>query len=62
MYQDRTKPLFTAPTTTPSQVTYQTKTLFTALFSRVLLGRYLANSQWLALALLFVGTVFVSDL
>jgi len=27
------------------QVTYQTKTLFTALFSRILLGRTLANSQ-----------------
>jgi UDP-sugar transporter A1/2/3 len=27
------------------QVTYQTKTLFTALFSRLLLGRTLANSQ-----------------
>eukprot|EP00967_Tisochrysis_lutea_P017875 scaffold20244_cov31-Tisochrysis_lutea.AAC.2 len=38
------------------QVTYQTKTLFTALFSRLLLGRTLANSQWLALALLFLGT------
>lgn len=44
------------------QVTYQTKTLFTALFSRLLLGRTLANSQWLALALLFLGTVLVSDL
>ena len=44
------------------QVTYQTKTLFTALFSRLLLGRSLAHSQWLALVLLFVGTVLVSDL
>jgi multidrug transporter EmrE-like cation transporter len=44
------------------QVTYQTKTLFTALFSRMMLGRTLAHSQWLALALLFVGAVLVSDL
>eukprot|EP00962_Isochrysis_galbana_P021885 scaffold6470_cov124-Isochrysis_galbana.AAC.2 len=44
------------------QVTYQTKTLFTALFSRLMLGRTLARSQWLALALLFLGAVLVSDL
>jgi len=44
------------------QVTYQTKTLFTALFSWLLLGRQLAKSQWLALLLLTVGMVLVSDL
>ena len=44
------------------QVTYQTKTLFTALFSRFLLGRQLATSQWVALLLLTIGMVLVSDL
>jgi UDP-sugar transporter A1/2/3 len=44
------------------QVAYPSKTLFTALFSRVLLSRHLSASQWLALCLLCSGTVFVSDL
>jgi len=44
------------------QVAYQTKTLFTALFSRYLLDRHLEVSQWLALVLLFAGTVLASDL
>uniref|UniRef100_A0A7S0Q5V3 UDP-galactose transporter n=1 Tax=Coccolithus braarudii TaxID=221442 RepID=A0A7S0Q5V3_9EUKA len=44
------------------QVTYQTKTLFTALFSRWMLGRQLETSQWLSLSFLFIGTVCVSDL
>ena len=44
------------------QVTYQTKTIFTALFSRALLGRQLPVSQWVALVLLTLGTVLVTDL
>lgn len=44
------------------QVTYQCKTVFTALFSRLLLGRRLKESQWLALWLLCTGGVLVSDL
>ncbi|KAL1503977.1 hypothetical protein AB1Y20_010393 [Prymnesium parvum] len=44
------------------QVAYQTKTLFTALFSRLLLGRAIQPSQWLAVALLSIGTALVSDL
>lgn len=53
----------TANLETPTfQVTYQTKTLFTALFSVVILGRQLVRSQWLALLLLFFGTVLASDL
>ena len=44
------------------QVTYQSKTLFTALFSRLLLGRALEVSQWVALVLLALGAVLVSDL
>jgi UDP-sugar transporter A1/2/3 len=43
------------------QVSYQCKTLFTALFSVVLLGRQLKQSQWVALVLLVAGTVLVSD-
>jgi len=43
------------------QVSYQSKTLFTALFSVLILGRRLKPSQWLALTLLVVGTVLVSD-
>ena len=43
------------------QVTYQTKTLFTALFSVLLLRRRLKPSQWVALVLLFLGTVLASD-
>lgn len=43
------------------QVTYQSKTLFTALFSVLILGRQLKWSQWLALVLLVFGTVLVSD-
>ena len=43
------------------QVTYQCKTLFTALFSWLLLNRRLQPSQWLALLLLVVGTVLASD-
>eukprot|EP00966_Prymnesium_polylepis_P148282 3425533-Prymnesium_polylepis.1 len=39
------------------QVTYQTKTLFTALFSRWLLGRHIKPSQWIAVVLLSIGTV-----
>lgn len=44
------------------QVAYQSKTLFTALFSSALLSRKLKASQWLAVVLLSVGTVLVSDL
>ncbi|KAL3897537.1 MAG: hypothetical protein SGPRY_013030, partial [Prymnesium sp.] len=44
------------------QVAYQSKTLFTALFSRCLLGRSLKPSQWVAVALLSLGTILVSDL
>ena len=43
------------------QVSYQSKTLFTALFSAGLLGRRLKRSQWLALVLLVAGTILVSD-
>ena len=43
------------------QVSYQCKTLFTALFSWMILNRELKRSQWLALFLLFAGTVLVSD-
>jgi len=44
------------------QITYQTKTIFTALFSRLLLGRRLEISQWMALLLLTLGCVLVTDL
>ena len=44
------------------QVSYQSKTLFTALFSYLLLGRQLVSSQWLALVLLCAGTVLVSEM
>ena len=44
------------------QVVYQCKTVFTALFSRLLLGRRLKESQWIALWLLCLGGVLVSDL
>lgn len=44
------------------QVTYQTKTVFTAVFSWLLLRRALKPSQWLALCLLCIGGVLVSDL
>merc|ERR1719353_751863 len=44
------------------QITYQTKTLFTALFSRVMLGRHLEASQWVALLLLTLGCILVTDL
>lgn len=44
------------------QVVYQSKTVFTALASRMLLGRRLKESQWVALVLLCVGGVLVSDL
>jgi len=44
------------------QITYQTKTIFTALFSRLLLGRKLEVSQWMALLLLTLGCVLVTDL
>lgn len=53
----------TANLETPTfQVTYQTKTLFTALFSVIILGRRLVASQWAALLLLFCGTVAATDL
>ena len=39
------------------QVSYQCKTLFTALFSVLILGRKLKQSQWFALLLLVAGTV-----
>lgn len=44
------------------QVTYQCKTASTALFSYLVLKRRLAPSQWLALGILTLGTVLVSDL
>lgn len=44
------------------QVVYQVKTVFTALFSRLILGRRLKESQWAALLMLCVGGVLVSDL
>ena len=44
------------------QVTYQSKTVFTALASFAILGRRLKASQWIALLLLCVGGVLVSDL
>ena len=44
------------------QVIYQAKTVFTAVFSFLLLGRRLKESQWLATVLLCVGGVLVSDL
>ena len=43
------------------QVSYQCKTLFTALFSVLFLGRQLKWSQWFSLVLLVAGTVLVSD-
>ena len=53
----------TANLETPTfQVTYQTKTLFTALFSVLLLQRRLVFSQWIALGLLFLGTLAATDL
>jgi UDP-sugar transporter A1/2/3 len=53
----------TANLETPTfQVTYQTKTLFTALFSVLLLQRRLVFSQWMALGLLFLGTLAATDL
>lgn len=44
------------------QVTYQSKTVCTAIFSRLLLGRQLKQSQWMAVLLLCLGGVLVSDL
>ena len=44
------------------QVVYQSKTVFTALFSRAILGRRFKESQWIALLLLCLGGVLVSDL
>ena len=44
------------------QVTYQSKTVFTAVFSVLMLGRRLKRSQWLALLLLCTGGVLVSDM
>ena len=44
------------------QVTYQSKTLLTALFSFLILGRRLKPSQWLGVVLLVAGTVAASDL
>ena len=44
------------------QVAYQSKTIFTALFSVLWLGRQLVRSQWLAVCLLTAGTVLVSDM
>ena len=53
----------TANLETPTfQVAYQSKTLFTALFSVCLLGRRLRASQWCALLFLFIGTVLAADL
>ena len=43
------------------QVSYQCKTLFTALFSYIILNRQLKTSQWIALLLLVLGTVLVLD-
>ena len=43
------------------QITYQAKTLFTALCSRAILGRHLKESQWFALFLLIAGAIFVAD-
>ena len=44
------------------QVTYQTKTLFTAFFSRIIIGRRMSTSQWLALCLLFTGAILAADM
>ena len=44
------------------QVTYQTKILFTALCSVLLLKRQLSPNQWLALLILMIGVVCVQDL
>lgn len=41
------------------QVTYQLKTLSTAVFSIVLLGRTIDTTQWIALVLLMVGVTLV---
>ena len=43
------------------QVIYQTRTLFTALFSRLFLGRQLTPLLWLALLLLTAGASLVSE-
>ena len=43
------------------QVSYQCKTLFTALLSWLMLDRRLKPSQWFALLMLFSGAVLVSD-
>jgi UDP-sugar transporter A1/2/3 len=43
------------------QVTYQTRTLFTALFSRLFLGRQLTPLMWLALLLLTAGASLASE-
>ena len=44
------------------QVTYQTKTLFTAFFSVLFLSRKLVASQWGALLLLFSGAIAATDM
>lgn len=41
------------------QVTYQLKTLSTAVFSIVLLGRTIDTTQWIALVLLMIGVTLV---
>ena len=44
-----------------AQVSYQSKTVFTAIFSYVLLNRQLVGSQWFAVFLLTLATIFVSE-
>ena len=44
------------------QITYQSKILFTAMFTVCLLARRLTANQWLALILLMLGVVSVQDL
>ena len=44
------------------QVTYQSKTVFTAVFSWLVLQRELVPSQWMAVLLLSLATVLVSDI
>jgi len=45
-----------------AHVTYQTKILFTALFSVCMLGRQLGKKQWIGLGLLVIGVICVQGL
>lgn len=48
-----------APPTHPFQITYQLKILTTAVFSVVMLGKFIDRSKWLSLLILTTGVILV---